>query len=99
MVRFALCVQLSPSHITAAKVNAALPFCHPDPDFLYVAPFMTACAAFSRESRMRFADANELHRKSGGAQSRDLQCAPLCEGTRGTARTQVFTQTLKPDVF
>jgi hypothetical protein len=26
-----------------------------DPDFLYLAPDMTACAAFSKESRMRFA--------------------------------------------
>jgi hypothetical protein len=36
IVRFALCVQLSPSLITAAKVKAALPFCHPErtPDFL-----------------------------------------------------------------
>jgi hypothetical protein len=36
------------------------------PDFLYVAPSTTACAAFSKESRMKFANANELHRKSGG---------------------------------
>ncbi len=47
--------------------------CHPDPDFLYVAPSTTACAAFGRESRIRFANANKLHRKSGGAQPRDLQ--------------------------
>jgi hypothetical protein len=31
-----------------------------DPDFLY----MTACAAFSKESHMRFANATKLHRKS-----------------------------------
>jgi hypothetical protein len=51
------------------------PLCHPDPDFLYVAPSITACAAFSEESRMRLANATELHRKSGGAKPRDLQCA------------------------
>jgi hypothetical protein len=38
-----------------------------DPDFLYAALDMTACAAFSRESRMRFANASKLHRKSGEA--------------------------------
>jgi hypothetical protein len=36
-----------------------------DPDFLYAAPDMTACAAFSKESRMKFANATKLHRKSG----------------------------------
>src|ERR1700690_1094452 len=30
---------------------------------------MTACAAFSKESRMRFANANKLHRKSGGSEA------------------------------
>jgi hypothetical protein len=40
-----------------------------DPDFLYAAPDMTAYAAFSKESRMRFANATKLHRKSGGSPS------------------------------
>jgi hypothetical protein len=40
-----------------------------DPDFLYAASDMTACAAFSKESRMRFANATKLHRKSGGSPS------------------------------
>jgi hypothetical protein len=40
-----------------------------DPDFLYAALDMTACAAFSKESRMRFANATKLHRKSGGSPS------------------------------
>jgi len=39
----------------------------PDPDFLYVAPSKTACAAFSKESRMKLASAAEVRRKSGGA--------------------------------
>src|ERR1700691_523307 len=32
-----------------------------------------ACAAFSKESRMKFANATNLHRKSGVAQWRDLR--------------------------
>jgi hypothetical protein len=40
-----------------------------DPDFLYAAPDMTACAAFSKKSRMRFANATKLHRKSGRSPS------------------------------
>ena len=38
-----------------------------DLDFLYAAPDMTACAAFSKESRKRPANATKLHRKSGEA--------------------------------
>jgi hypothetical protein len=34
------------------------------PDFLYAALDTTACAAFIKESRMNFANANKLHRKS-----------------------------------
>src|SRR5271156_2790666 len=60
-------------HITNCRGKSKSTLCHPDPDFLYVAPSMTACAAFSKESRMRFASANELHRKSGGAKARDLR--------------------------
>jgi hypothetical protein len=40
-----------------------------DPDFLYVASSMTACAAFSEESRMRLANAPEVNRKSGGPEA------------------------------
>jgi hypothetical protein len=38
-----------------------------DPDFLYLVPSKTACAAFSEESRMRLANPNKVHRKSGGS--------------------------------
>ena len=41
---------------------------HDAPDFLYAALDTTACAAFIKESRMQFAIANQLHRKSGGAE-------------------------------
>jgi hypothetical protein len=63
-------------HITNCRGRNKSTLCHPDPDFLYEAASMTACAAFSRESRLRFANANELHRKSGGAKPRDLQFSP-----------------------
>ncbi len=36
-----------------------------DPGFLYAAPNMAACVAFSKESRMKFANATKLHRKFG----------------------------------
>ena len=39
----------------------------PDPDFLYVVPSKIACAAFSKKSRMKFASAAKVHRKSGRA--------------------------------
>ena len=35
------------------------------PDFLHGAPPTSACAAFIKESRMKFANARELDRKSG----------------------------------
>jgi hypothetical protein len=35
------------------------------PDFLHGAPPMAACAAFTTESRMNFANANKFFRKSG----------------------------------
>src|SRR5271154_6885097 len=77
IVRFALCVQLSQSLITAAQVNAGLPFCHPDPDFLYVAPSTTACAACMKERGRRSAIGNKLRGNAGGGQPRGLQCARL----------------------
>src|ERR1700677_4387275 len=35
------------------------------PGFLYGAPPTPACAAFIKESRMKFANASKIHRKSG----------------------------------
>jgi hypothetical protein len=46
-----------------------------DPDFLHEAPNRFARAAFSKESRMKFANANKLDRKSGGRTRRRL-CLP-----------------------
>jgi hypothetical protein len=36
-----------------------------DPDFLHASAIKSARAAFIKESRMKFAGANKLHRKSG----------------------------------
>src|ERR1700691_4875925 len=51
--------------------------CHPDRSAPRISctrhPPTTTCAAFSKESRMRFRDATNLDRKSGGAQWRDLR--------------------------
>ena len=44
------------------------------PNSLYAAPDMTACAAFSKESIMQFANATTLHRKSGGSPSFFFSC-------------------------
>ena len=44
-----------------------------DPDFLYAAMETTACAAFIKESRMKFANATNINRKSGVAEWRDLR--------------------------
>jgi hypothetical protein len=38
-----------------------------NPDFLHAALDTNACAAFSKESRMKCANAIKLHRKSGGS--------------------------------
>jgi hypothetical protein len=50
--------------------------CHPDrsvPGFPATRHSPTAtCAAFGKESRMQFANATNLHRKSVGAEWRDL---------------------------
>ena len=46
-----------------------------DPDFLHEAPNRFACAAFGKESRMEFANANKLDRKSGG---RGLRAGGRC---------------------
>jgi hypothetical protein len=37
-----------------------------DPDFLHAAPDTFACAAFCKESRMKFASATKIDRKSRG---------------------------------
>ncbi len=55
-------------NLDASPVIGQLRTYHDAPDFLYAALDTTACAAFIKESRMKFANANQLHRKSGGAE-------------------------------
>ena len=50
----------SNSYVPLSETNRTLA-----PDFLYAALNTTACAAFIKESRMHFANASRLHRKSG----------------------------------
>jgi hypothetical protein len=50
----------SNSYVPLSETNGTLA-----PDFLYAALDTTACAAFIKESRMNFANASQLHRKSG----------------------------------
>jgi hypothetical protein len=47
------------------------------PNFLYATPETPTCAAFIEESRMKFINANKLHRKSGG-----VGHPSFCEGIR-----------------
>jgi 4Fe-4S ferredoxin len=57
--------------------------CGASPDFLYAAPDTTACAAFIKESRMNFANVNQLYRKSGEAGAyRPVVNRNACEGKR-----------------
>ena len=77
--KWAVCVDMEtlvgwicPSRSTHAKVGCRPPICHPDrsvPGFPATrhSPADT-CAAFSKESRMKFANATNLNRKSGVAQ-------------------------------
>jgi hypothetical protein len=51
------------------------------PDFLHGTPPTGACAAFIKESRMKFVNARELDRKSG--------CTLLARGTRPEPKTLV----------
>jgi hypothetical protein len=46
------------------------------PDFLYGAPPTAACAAFIKESRMGYANANKHNRKSGGTLGRTWGTRP-----------------------
>jgi hypothetical protein len=44
-----------------------------DPDFLLEAPTRAMCAAFIKEGRMKFREANKLDRKSGGSPATALE--------------------------
>jgi hypothetical protein len=55
-------------NLSALPVIGQLLTFHDAPDFLYAALDTTACAAFIKESRMKFAYANQLRGESGGAE-------------------------------
>jgi hypothetical protein len=67
------------SDLTATNKSHRPKLCHPDrsgPGFPATRPSpASTCAAFRKESRMKFANATNLDRKSGEAQWRDLRCA------------------------
>ena len=52
-----------PIHHDSKESQTGAPSCHPD--FLYALQDTAACAAFIKESRMKFANASKLDRKSG----------------------------------
>jgi hypothetical protein len=62
-------LQLCPSHVTAAKVSATLPFVIPSElRISYTRHSSTATyAAFSKESRMILTENSKFDRKSGGS--------------------------------
>jgi hypothetical protein len=62
-----------------------------DPNFLHGTAPRSACAAFIKESRMEFANANKVYRKSSPTR--------VCENLKGTRKLWVWKsvpQRLKP---
>jgi len=62
------------------------------PDFLHGAPPTDACAAFIKESRMKFVNARELDRKSACTLGRTW-------GTRPEPKTVVDGYRARPEAF
>jgi len=62
-----------------------------DPDFLHGAPPTDACAAFIKESRMKFANARELDRKSGCTLERTWGTRPGKRGLVVCSRAALLT--------
>jgi hypothetical protein len=65
-----------PSDLTALKKSHHPPLVIPTRISCHAALDRAACAPFRRERRMKCVNATNLNRKSGGAQPRDLRCAP-----------------------
>jgi N-acetylmuramoyl-L-alanine amidase len=68
-------------------------------DFLHAAPASIACAAFSKESRMKFLDLNTPNRKSGRWRARltlGLILAVLASGLRSSAQLPANSQSNPP---
>jgi hypothetical protein len=67
-----LSMEASPSPLSSRPERTRISCC--------AAVDRSACAAFRKESRMKFANATKLNRKSGVAKRRDLQFSrPLLE--------------------
>jgi hypothetical protein len=70
-----------PRSATTLYEPIAVSFCHPEPDFLpRCAGHGCVCAFPCKERHMKFANATNLNRKSGGAKPRDLR---FCVSRRG----------------
>ena len=70
-----------------------------DPDCLYAAPDMTACVALSKESRMRFANATKLHRKSGGSPPFSFpvsRCTPVVKALEKDRLKPMYAKVREP---
>jgi L-rhamnose isomerase/sugar isomerase len=65
-----------------------------EPDFLHAALDTTACAAFSKESRMNFADANQLHRKSGEPGNRSQIAFMIDQSHNLKGKVEAMVQTV-----
>jgi L-rhamnose isomerase / sugar isomerase len=65
-----------------------------DPDFLHTALDTTACAAFSKESRMNFANANQLHRKSGEPGNRSQIAFMIDQSHNLKGKVEAMVQTV-----
>src|ERR1700689_1653631 len=67
------------------------------PDFMYVAPSMAACAAFIKESRMRFANATSSTENRGERPVYDMAGSPpaasprFCRGEVWAQRSDCYT--------
>jgi L-rhamnose isomerase/sugar isomerase len=65
-----------------------------EPDFLHAALDTTACAAFSKESHMNFADANQLHRKSGEPGNRSQIAFMIDQSHNLKGKVEAMVQTV-----
>jgi hypothetical protein len=85
---FSPCGLLFPSIENNSHGSAALHFVIPARISYFALLATTTCAALRKESRMQIIKATGLHRKSGGAQWRDLRFFP-----------PVLTHALEPNAF
>jgi hypothetical protein len=68
--------EVCPSDLTALNKSHHPPLVIPTRISCHVALDRAACAPFRKDRRMKCINVTNLNRKSGGAQPRDLRCAP-----------------------